>query len=142
VGPVQVAQIASKAAQSEMRIGMITSAFGSVEVRTIVHANDVGVVIGSEKGDLRSLLSNELPGIANTLQQQNLRLNQVSFQQGAAFSGNSFSGNSFSQNSSRQSFASPQTASYAGLIAESGMDDSPLTIESASGSVTSLSILA
>ena len=91
-GPVQMAQMVSKAAQSEMRIGMNTSAFGSVEVRTVVHANEVGVLIGSEKGDLRSLLSTELPGIANTLQQQNLRLNQVNFHQGFAFSNNQSSG--------------------------------------------------
>lgn len=85
-GPVQTAQIVNQAtvnqaAQSEMRIALNTSAFGNVEVRAVVHANDVGVVIGSEKGDLRSLLSNDLPGIANTLQQQNLQLNQVSFHQ-------------------------------------------------------------
>lgn len=91
-GPVQMAQMVSKAAQSEMRIGMNTSAFGSVEVRTVVHANDVGVVIGSERGDLRSLLSTELPSIANSLQQQNLRLNQVNFHQGFAFSNNQPSG--------------------------------------------------
>jgi len=65
-----------------MRIGLNTSAFGSVEVRTVVRANEVGVAIGNEKGDLRSLLANELPGIANALQQQNLKLNPVSFHQG------------------------------------------------------------
>jgi flagellar hook-length control protein FliK len=91
-GPVQMAQMVDKAAQSEMRIGLNTSAFGSVEVHTVVHAGDVGVVIGSEKGDLRSLLSNDIPGISTTLQQQNLRLTQVSFhQQGFAFSSDSFS---------------------------------------------------
>lgn len=71
---------------------MTTSAFGNVEVRTVVHANDVGVLIGSEKGDLRGLLANDLPGIANTLQQQNLRLHQVSFQQGSTLSYNQQSG--------------------------------------------------
>lgn len=87
--------MANKAAQSEMRIGLSTTAFGNVEVRTSVHANEVGVLIGSEKGDLRSLLANELPGIANTLQQQNLRLNQVNFHQGFAFSNNmTFAGDS------------------------------------------------
>jgi len=92
-GPVQMAQIVSQAAQSEMRIGMNTAAFGNVEVRTVVHANDVGVLIGSEKGDLRSLLANELPSIASTLQQQNLRLNQVNFHQtGFAFSNQMSSG--------------------------------------------------
>lgn len=92
MGPVQIAQIVSKATQSEMRIGLNTSAFGNVEVRTVVHASEVGLVIGSERGDLRSLLGNELPGIANTLQQQNLRLNEVNFHQGFTFSGNSSSG--------------------------------------------------
>jgi flagellar hook-length control protein FliK len=86
-GPVQMAQMVSRAAQSEMRIGLNTAAFGNVEVRTVVHANEVGIMIGSEKGDLRALLSNELPGIASALQQQNLRLNPVNFhQQGFAFS--------------------------------------------------------
>ncbi len=75
-----------------MRIGLNTAEFGSVEVRTTVHANDVGVQIGSEKGDLRSLLTPELPGIASTLQQQDLRVTQVSFhQQGFAFANNSSS---------------------------------------------------
>lgn len=92
-GPVQMAQMVNQAAQSEMRIGMNTAAFGNVEVHTVVHANDVGILIGSEKGDLRSLLANELPGIASTLQQQNLRLNQVNFHQtGFAFSNQMSSG--------------------------------------------------
>lgn len=94
-GPVQMAQVISKAAQEEMRIGLSTSAFGSVEVRTVIHASDVGMVIGSEKGDLRSLLATEIPGITSTLQQQNLRLAQVSFQPtGFAFSRDSSGGNS------------------------------------------------
>ena len=90
-----------------MRIGLNTAAFGNVEVRTVVHANEVGILIGSEKGDLRSLLSNELPNIANTLQQQNLRLSQVSFhQQGFAFSSQTSSGS----HSQQHSFASSPRA--------------------------------
>ncbi len=85
-GSVQVAQILNRATQAEMKIGMNTSAFGSVEVRAVVHATDVGVVIGSERGDLHSLLTNDLPGIANLLQQQNLRLSQVSFTNGLGVS--------------------------------------------------------
>ncbi len=93
MGPVQMAQIVTKAAQSEMRIDLNTSAFGSVEVRAVVHANDVGVLIGSEKGDLRSLLASDLPGITNVLQQHELRLHDVSFHQhGFSFSGDSSTG--------------------------------------------------
>ena len=87
-GPVQLAQLIARVEQAEMRIGMNTAAFGSVELRASVHANDVGLLIGSEKGDLRTLLANEMPALANTLQQQNLRLTSVSYQQGFACSGN------------------------------------------------------
>ena len=87
---VQMARMISKAAQSEMRIGLNTSAFGNIEVHTVVHANEVGVVIGSERGDLPNLITNELPGISHTLQQHDLRLNQVNFQhQGSSFSSDS-----------------------------------------------------
>jgi flagellar hook-length control protein FliK len=103
VGPVQMAQMVSRAAQSEMRIGLTTSAFGNVEVRTQIRANDVGLVIGSERGDLRSLLANELPGLANRLQQQSLRLSQVNFHETSAFSGGSSSGG----NPQRRFFTQP-----------------------------------
>ena len=76
-----------------MRIGLTTNAFGNVEVRTVVRSNDVGIQIGSEKGDLPALLSNDIPGIANTLQRQDLNLAQVNFhQQGFVFSGDASAG--------------------------------------------------
>ncbi|MGA1988815.1 MAG: flagellar hook-length control protein FliK, partial [Candidatus Sulfotelmatobacter sp.] len=126
-GPVQTAQIVNQAtvnqaAQSEMRIALNTSAFGNVEVRAVVHANDVGVVIGSEKGDLRSLLSNDLPGIANTLQQQNLQLNQVSFHQpspGFGFSSQMSSGGDGQPRSFASRPVAPLTPSAEATGAES-----------------------
>jgi Flagellar hook-length control protein FliK len=138
-GPVQMAQMVNQAAQSEMRIGMNTAAFGNVEVRTVVHANDVGVLIGSEKGDLRSLLANELPGIAASLQQQNLRLNQVNFHQtGFAFSNQMSTGGDAQPRSfsSRSMAAAPQSAE-----AFSGESSEPSAASSA-GSGAGLSILA
>jgi hypothetical protein len=137
-GPVQMAQIVSKTAQSEMRIGLNTASFGSVEIRTVVQANDVGVVIGSEKGDLHSLMTNELPGIASTLQQQNLRLNQVNFHQGFAFSGNSSSGGGDSQ---PRYFAAARTLPP--VPPDFGGDDScAASMENMSDSSTGLNILA
>lgn len=138
-GPVQMAQMVSRAEQSEMRIGMNTSAFGSVEVRTTVHANDVGLVIGSEKGDLRTILSSDMPAIANTLQEQNLRLHSVNFMQGFAFSNNSSGGG----NSQQQSFVPPRTPS-AGEGSEPAAEDAQDSLPTAKwGSAGSgLSILA
>jgi len=138
-GPVQMAQIVNQAAQSEMRIGMSTSAFGNVEVRTVVHANDVGVLIGSEKGDLRALLSNELPGIASTLQQQNLHLNQVNFHQaGFAFSNQMSSGGE----AQPRGFASRTVAAVTRPAEASSAESSEPPAVLSSGSGTGLSILA
>lgn len=137
-GPVQVAQMVSRVGQSEMRIGMNTSAFGTVDVRTVVHASDVGLVIGSEKGDLRGLMTNEMPGISNSLQQQNLRLNSVSFMQGFASSGN---GNGSGSADSQQRFF-PQHGSSNSLLPETVDDSVDTTGASEYGSSRGLSILA
>jgi hypothetical protein len=138
-GPVQMAQLVNRIGQSEMRIGMNTSAFGSVEVRTVVHANDVGLVIGSEKGDLRTLLANELPAISSALQQQSLRLNSVNFMQGFAFSNNASGGG----DSQQRSFV-PIRASAGSVVSEIAVDDSVEAPPPAGwyGSGGSLSILA
>jgi Flagellar hook-length control protein FliK len=137
--PVQMAQMVTRSGESEMRIGMNTSAFGSVEVRTTVHANDVSLAIGSEKGDLRTLLANDIPIITSSLQQQNLRLNSVNFMQGFAFSNNSSGGG----NSQPQSFV-PARVSANRSLPDSAADNSRESLpgaglESGSGS---LSILA
>jgi hypothetical protein len=138
-GPVQMAQMVNQAAQSEMRIGMNTAAFGNVEVRTVVHANDVGVLIGSEKGDLRSLLTNELPGIASTLQQQNLRLSQVNFHTtGFAFSSQTSSGG----DSQPRSYSSTRAVRSQESIAGPSADDSSPTWGDTSNSENGLNIIA
>jgi hypothetical protein len=131
----------SRAGESEMRIGMSTSAFGSVEVRTVVHASEVGVVIGSEKGDLHSLMANDMPSIASTLQQQNLRLNSVNFMQGFAFSNNTAGGGA--GNFQQRSFAPAQSAANP-MPAESGEEESvaPLPAMAYVSAAGSLSILA
>ena len=139
VGPVQVAQIINKASQAEMRIGLSTSAFGNVEVRTVVHATEVGLAIGSERGDLRGLMGNELPGIANTLQQQNLRLHEVNFHQGFTFSGNLSSGD---QSHPRPFVSTPVTVRSAGVEANVDKSIEPGAAEIPYPSHAGLNILA
>ena len=139
-GPVQMAQMVSKVSQSEMRIGLNTSAFGSVEVRTTVRSADVGLVIGSEKGDLRGLLTNEMPALTNSLQQQNLRLNSVNFTQSAAFSNDMTGGG----NSQQRSFVPQPATAYGERPPETPGNE---VIEAREGSAplwvgTSFSILA
>src|SRR5579863_3329755 len=138
VGPVQMAQMVSRATQSEMRIGLNTSAFGTVEVRTQVRANEVGLAIGSEKGDLRSLLANEIPGLATRLQQQSLRLGQVNFHQSSASSGSSSS----EGNSQRRFFAQSARVHSSGTESAEPSSALPGITETSRSRHAGLSVLA
>ena len=62
-----------------MHVGLHTTVFGNIEVHTIIHDRQVDLAVGSEKGDLRTLLSSEVPGLQTTLRQQDLRLDSVHF---------------------------------------------------------------
>jgi len=137
-GPVQMAQLVDRMGQSEMRVGMNTSAFGTVEVRTTIHASDVGMTIGSEKGDLRGLLANDIPAIANGLQQQNLRLNSVNFMQGFGFSNNNSGGGDPQQ----RSFAPTPVAASFSPPAATPEDSSDVVPGELGRAGNSLSILA
>jgi flagellar hook-length control protein FliK len=136
-----MAQMVNRVGQSEMRIGMNTTAFGSVEVRTTVHASDVGLIIGSEKGDLRGLLSNEMPALTNTLQQQNVRLSSVNFTQSGAFS-NNMSGGGDSQQRSFVPQPFPANYNYPSSEAAGNDPGDSGTVTPSAWAEGSLSILA
>lgn len=90
---IQSARLMGNDGQAEMRIGLRTVAFGTVEVHAMVHDSQVGLVIGSERGELHRLLGSEVPGLTERLEQQNLRLEGVKFfDQGASFDAGSRSG--------------------------------------------------
>jgi flagellar hook-length control protein FliK len=135
---VEMARVIAKAGHSEMRIGLSTSAFGSVEVHTVVHADEVGVVIGSERGDLPGLIRSELPAISHNLQQQDVRLNQVNFQQqGFGFSAESQSGG----HSQPRSFAAKGNFESLAVSQGASAESSPV-IDPLGRPGTGLSILA
>jgi len=82
--PVQVAHLMDRAGQTEMHIDLRTSAFGSVEVHTVVRDSQVGVTMGSERGDLKTSLASEVPGLQAAFRQQDLRFDAIHFlRQGA-----------------------------------------------------------
>jgi hypothetical protein len=78
-GQIQVARIVNGLIQSEMHIGMRTQAFGSVEVHTVVRDAQVGLAIGSEKGDLKTFLTSEVSSLQTTFRQQDLRFENIRF---------------------------------------------------------------
>ena len=107
-GPVETARLVAGVAQSEMHIGLRTQAFGSVEVHTVVRDSQVGLSVGSERGDLRSFLATEVPGLQTTFRQQDLRFESIHFLETSAGTTADFSGGADSQpRSSSQPQASP-----------------------------------
>jgi hypothetical protein len=105
---VEVARLVTGVAQSEMHIGLRTQAFGNVEVHTVVRDSQVGVSVGSERGDLRSLFAPEVSGLQNTFRQQDLRFDSIRFLENGAGTTAGFSGGSNSQaRSSNQQHSSP-----------------------------------
>jgi len=105
---VEVARLVTGVAQSEMHIGLRTQAFGNVEVHTVVRDSQVGVSVGSERGDLRSLFAPEVSGLQTTFRQQDLRFDSIRFLENSAGTTAGFSGGSNSQaRSSNQQHSSP-----------------------------------
>ncbi|HZQ67110.1 MAG TPA: hypothetical protein VFA68_01220 [Terriglobales bacterium] len=92
---VSVATIRFRADHAEMHLDVRTSAFGQVQMHTVVQNAQVGITIGSEKGDLTSYLSAEVPGMQKNLQQQDLRFDTIQFVgNGTAMGGGNPGGNS------------------------------------------------
>jgi hypothetical protein len=78
-GVLQTARLVDRAGQSEMHIGLRSAAFGSVEVHTVVRDSQIGLTVGSEKGDLRTFLGPEIPALQSSLGQHALRFDGVRF---------------------------------------------------------------
>jgi len=74
---VQAARIFQSGSQVEMRMGLHTETFGAVQVHATVSDKQVDVALGSERGDLRASVASELPMLQSSLQQHDLRLDQV-----------------------------------------------------------------
>ncbi|HEY1270780.1 MAG TPA: flagellar hook-length control protein FliK [Terriglobales bacterium] len=91
--PVHEARLLARTDLSEMHIGLQTTAFGTVEVHAVVRESQVGISIGSERGELHKLMTNEMPALSVRLQEHDLRLDQVRFfDQGPRFDAGSGSG--------------------------------------------------
>lgn len=137
-GTVNVSRILESIGRSEMHIGLQTLAFGNVEVHTVVRDSQVGLAVGSEKGDLRALLASEMPALQTTLRQQDLHLEHVRFLgQGAGLDAGSFGGSDSQSRSFRQGNSSAGSARFSGDRAEDAAG-----VEIAGLQITGLSVHA
>jgi hypothetical protein len=78
-GNLPSARLIQNTAQSEMHIDLRSQTFGNVELHTTVRDSQVGVAVGSDKGDLRSFLTAEVPGLQTALRQQDLHFDNIQF---------------------------------------------------------------
>jgi hypothetical protein len=91
-----------------MHMGLQTQAFGNVELHAVVRDSQVGLTVGSERGDLRTLLAPEVSGMQTTFRQQDLRFDNIRFLETNTGTTAGFSGGSDSQpRSSSQQHSSP-----------------------------------
>ena len=135
---VQTARLVDRLGQAEMHLGVRTETFGSVQVHTVIRDSQVGLTIGSERGDLKSFLATEVSGLEFSLRQHDLHFNEV------RFVGNSFSpgGNQYGGAGSQpQSFQQGRSYSRAApnFI---WRPESRVEIESVNDETTGLSIHA
>ncbi len=78
-GSVHAAQILKNSGSSELRLNLNTNVFGRIEMHTVVHDNQVGLSLSSERGDLRGALGSETVQLDATLRQHDLRLHDIRF---------------------------------------------------------------
>jgi hypothetical protein len=62
-----------------MHIDLRSAAFGNIEVHTTMHESQIGLAVGSDRGDLRSFLVGEVPGLQAAFRHQDLRFDQIHF---------------------------------------------------------------
>jgi hypothetical protein len=135
---VEVARLVAGVAQSEMHIGLRTQAFGSVEVHTVVRDSQVGLTVGSERGDLRGLLAPEVSGLQTSFRQQDLRFDNIHFLETSAGTTAGFSGGADSHSRS----SSQQHASTGGLFTIQNTQEDPAELDVSAGSRVRLNVHA
>ncbi len=138
VGPVETARLVAGVAQSEMHIGLRTQAFGSVDVRTVVRDSQVGLTVGSERGDLRTLLAPEVAGLQTTFRQQDLHFDSIHYLETNSGTTSGFSGGADSQARS----PGQQHASPAGVFSIHSPPEDSAEADSSAGLRTRLNVHA
>jgi hypothetical protein len=81
---VQSARIVDRLGQAEMHLGVRTESFGSVQVHTVVRNSQVGLTVGSERGDIKAFFAGEVPGLESNLRQYELNFADIRFLGGPA----------------------------------------------------------
>lgn len=101
---IQSAQVLERMGKSEIRLGLNSSNFGSIELHTSVNQDRVGASITTSHADLRSAMIAEMPSLEHAIAQHQMRLDslQVDSRPGAPAGESSASGGNQSGPRNRQ----------------------------------------
>lgn len=80
-------RVTSSLAGAEMNVALRTEGLGAVQVRAHVTGDQVGAAITVERHDAHAALANDLPALHQALSERQLRVENVSLQQGPAHAG-------------------------------------------------------
>ncbi len=92
---IQSARVLERMGQSEMRLGLNSNTFGSIELHTSVNQDRVGACIATSHTDLRAAMMAEMPSLERAIAQHQLKLDNLNLdartgtqQNGGGASGN------------------------------------------------------
>jgi hypothetical protein len=80
-------RLAGSLAGAEMNVALRTEGLGAVQVRAHVTGDQVGAAITVERHDAHAALANDLPALHQALSERQLRVENLSLQQGSAHAG-------------------------------------------------------
>lgn len=87
ISPASSDRLAGSLAGAEMNVALRTEGLGAVQVRAHVTGDQVGAAITVERHDAHSALANDLPALHQALSERQLRVENLSLQQGSAHAG-------------------------------------------------------
>jgi flagellar hook-length control protein FliK len=101
---IQSARVLERMGQSEMRLGLNSNNFGSIELHTRVNQDQVGASIATSHTGLRAAMIAEIPSLERAIAQHQLKLDSLNLEAraGEQNSGNGASAGNQSPGSSRQ----------------------------------------
>ncbi len=75
---MKASELYQRVGGAEMHIAMQTDLFGSIDLRTVVHQSSLTATIGVQRGDVQSILANDLPALQHALADQKLHVERIS----------------------------------------------------------------
>lgn len=117
------AHLTSDAAGLQMHVDIHTTAFGNVEIHTVVEQSQVGVAIHGDR-DLSGWFNSEIGGLAAGLKGQHLNLAAVDFSGRSGVQ----TATSFQQGQPRQNFSQGPNAQPASMVSKDGAHESEITL--------------